>query len=138
MMPDFTRPKIGNFSGLSIRSKSDNLFSHHAIFMSLTPGEIIKAKQILKVPAARLVELNGFLVDLVDPDAIANVRDIFIKWDELKRSDSPDRAGMTEAHVIKWDACDRAWHLSNLERRIQQDIAIAIGFQLDPEEVLAF
>lgn len=106
--------------------------------MSLTAGEIIKVKQILNVPNARASELEGILSALSDADAELSVRDGFTKYDALRLSDSPDRAGMTEADVIKWDVCDRNFHLSTLERRIQQGISIAIGYILDPEEVLAF
>jgi hypothetical protein len=108
--------------------------------VALTPAEIIKVKQILKVPNARASELDGVLSvsNLLDPAAEASVRASFIKFDALQTSDSPDRAGMIEADIIKWDVCDRNQHLDTLTRRIQSDIAIAIGFTLDPEEILAF
>jgi transcription elongation factor len=106
--------------------------------MPLTAGEIIKVKQILKVSSTRSVELDYALITLVDLDAVANVRGIFIKWDALKVSDSPDRAGMTVADVIEWDVMERCHKISKHERDLKEDLAIAIGFQLDPEEVLAF
>jgi hypothetical protein len=108
------------------------------IAMSLTAGEIIKVKQILKVTPDRMVELADLLATLSDPDAIASVRDVFIKWDALKKSDSPDRAGMDAADVIGWDVTERCHRLNKQERELKEDLAIAIGFQLDKEEEFGF
>jgi hypothetical protein len=106
--------------------------------MSLTAGEIIKVKQILKVLPDRIIELDGILSALSDVDALANVRGIFISWDALKRSDSPDRAGMDAADVVSWDVTERCHRLNKQERELKEDLAIAIDFELDKEEVLAF
>ena len=106
--------------------------------MSLTPLEKIKVRQILRPSQSRSLELMDTLTWLVDPDAIAAVRAVFTRWDALLASNSPDRAGMKIADVIEWDVFNRCQKLKMLSADIKTDLAIAIGYTLDPPEILAF